>query len=162
MNKTGSLLFAGFLLIAGSMKAQSSESFAKGIIGTWHGTGTLFKQQASFQMTWENSLNSKFIKLTFKNSFEAKPSVERVMDAHAYYQLDQNSGYWFDSRGMMLPLKLEVDQNTLTVLWGDTSSERGKTIYAIDDSDRLSVQDFVLKDDTYVLFGEANYLRVEK
>ena len=144
------------------MEAQAVDGFTKAIIGEWQGNGTLFNREASFQMKWENALNSKFIKLTFTNSFKDKSGVEREMNAEAYYHLAQNAGYWFDSRGIMLPLKLEISENAMTVLWGDASSESGKTTYAIDDSNRVLVQDFVLKERTYVLFGEASYQRSEE
>ena len=153
---------AALFFLVGKMEAQASKDFAKTIIGSWQGKGTLFDQEASFEMTWENTLNSKFIKLSFKNSFKDQSGVVRVMKAHAYYRLTQNTGYWFDSRGVMLPLKLEIEGNSMTVLWGEASSERGKTVYAMDDSNHLSVQDFVLKGDSYALFGEAIYRRLEE
>ncbi len=162
MNKRIFLLLAASLLIAGKTVAQTSESFVKAVIGNWQGKGTLFNQEASFHMKWENALSSKFVKLTFKNSFKDKSGVDREMNAHAYYRLMQNTGYWFDSRGIMLPLTLEISENSMTVLWGDASSERGKTIYSIDNLNHISVQDFVLKGGSYALFGEATYKRSEK
>lgn len=162
MNKTKILLCAILLLVVSKMEAQAVDGFAKAIIGEWQGNGTLFNQEASFQMKWENTLNSKFIKLTFTNSFKDKSGAEREMNAEAYYHLTQNAGYWFDSRGTMLPLKLEISENAMTVLWGDASSENGKTIYTIDNTNHVNVKDFVLKDDTYALFGEASYRSSEE
>ena len=153
MKKTLDTLILLFLF--GSIQAQSSQSFAETILGTWNGTGTLFGQEATFHMKWENSLNAKFIKLTFSNTF----GENRTMDANAYYRLEQHSGYWFDSRGTMLPLQVDIDSDTMTVLWGNEATENGKTIYTIVDSEHLTVQDFVLKEGTYIKFGEAIYRR---
>jgi len=113
-------------------------------------------------MKWENELNAKFIKLTFENRFTDKSSMERVMNAYAHYFLGQNKGYWFDSRGIILPLSLDINENSMTVLWGNESSEKGKTIYSIADEKNLIVQDFVFKDDSYEPFGEAKYKRLEE
>ena len=113
-------------------------------------------------MKWENALNDKFIKLNFKNSFKDRSGAERVMKASAYYNFKQKKGYWFDTRGMMLPLKLEINENSMIVLWGDKLTEQGKTIYSINENRQLNVQDFVFKDDSYFLFGEATYKKVNK
>ena len=154
------LLFV--LLIVGGTQAQPSQDFTKTILGVWNGNGSLFGQEATFNMKWENELNDKFIKLSFENRFSDKSGVERVMKASAYYNLKENRGYWFDTRGMMLPLKLEIKEYSMTVIWGNETTETGKTIYSIVDEEHLSVQDFVFKDNSYLLFGEATYERLKK
>ncbi len=154
------LLF--FLFVIGSTQAQSSPDFTENILGVWNGNGTLFGQKATFSMKWENELNDKFIKLSFENRFNDKSGVERVMKANAYYNLKENRGYWFDTRGMMLPLKLEVKEDSMTVFWGNETTETGKTIYSIIDNEHVHVQDFVFRDGSYVPFGEATYERLKK
>lgn len=147
------------LSLLGNIHSQSLQDFSETILGSWKGTGTLFGQKASFSMQWKNELNSKFIELTFENRFSDKSGVERVMKAIAYYHVERNKGYWFDSRGMMLPLDLQIDDLTMTVLWGDEGSERGKTIYSILDKEHLSAEDFVFKDGSYMPFGKALYIK---
>jgi hypothetical protein len=154
------LLF--LLIIVGNLYSQSSQDFTKSILGSWIGNGTLFKQQANFNMKWENDLNDQFIKLSFKNSFEDQSGVERVMKASAYYSIQQNVGQWFDTRGMILPLKLEISENSMVVFWGNELTERGKTIYTIIDNEHLTVQDFVFNDISYLQFGEATYERLKE
>lgn len=161
-NSFYSLVLFFLLFIVLSAQAQSRQGFADAVLGVWEGGGTLFKQMATFNMEWETKLNDKFIKLTFKNSFKAASGVETTMSANAYYHLEQRKGHWFDSRGMMLPLKLDINGQTMTVLWGDESTERGKTIYSVIDKEHINVQDFVFRDNLYLLFGEANYKRVKK
>jgi len=153
------LLF--LLSIVGSLQAQSNQDFANTILGNWIGNGALFKQKATFNMTWKNDLNDKFIKLSFENKFYDNSGVERVIKASAYYNLKQNKGYWFDTRGMMLPLELEISEQSMVVLWGNELTEKGKTIYSIIDKEHLKVQDFVFKDNSYLLFGEATYERLK-
>ena len=151
------LFFA--LLIIGFAQGQSNHRITEKILSNWQGGGKLFGQEATFSMKWENDLNNKFLKLSFKNSFIDDSSIERVMKANAYYRLNEGKGYWFDTRGMMLPLNLEVNENSIVVLWGDEETEMGKTIYSAIDNDQIRVQDFVLKDNAFIPFGEAVYTR---
>ncbi|TAI48826.1 hypothetical protein [Flagellimonas allohymeniacidonis] len=152
------LLFCSIILV-GNIHAQTQGVFSETLLGGWNGTGTLFNQKASFKMQWENELNSKFMVLNFENRFNDKSGVERVMNAKAYYNLEQNKGVWFDSRGMILPLVLEINNDSMTVLWGDQETEKGKTIYSLVDDEHMSVEDFVFKDNSYMLFGRALYLK---
>lgn len=146
-----------FLLAVTGIHAQEDTTFKEGIMGPWEGKGTLFGTDATFKMHWETALNDKFLRLSFQNAFVDKSGTQRVMKANAYYNLGKKEGYWFDSRGLMLPLTLEPDVQSLIVLWGDESSERGKTIYTLLDKERLSVEDYVFKDNAYVPFGKALY-----
>ena len=160
MKDTCNIFVLFFLLvIGGNIHSQSPQGFSEMILGSWKGAGTLFGQKASFNMRWENELNSSFVELTFENRFSDKSGVERVMNAIAYYHLERKKGHWFDSRGVMLPLDLQIDNLTMIVLWGDEGSERGKTIYSFLDKEHLSVEDFVFKDDSYVPFGKALYIK---
>ncbi len=151
-----------FLIFFGTINAQSTTSFSDLIIGNWVGNGTLFGQKATFKMLWEYELNDKFIKLIFENSFEDGSGIERVMRANAYYDFKQNKGFWFDSRGLMLPISMIIEDHAMTVLWGDDTTEKGKTIYSIIDNEHIKVEDFVFKDNKYLPFGEAEYVKLEK
>lgn len=154
-------IIAYFLLITFNGFSQVNDTFKNNITGQWTGMGSLFGQEATFTMHWENILENKFMKLTFMNQFKDKSGNEMSMHANGYYDLDQNKGYWFDSRGMMLPLKLELNENSLTVLWGDASAEKGKTIYTLNKGE-IDVQDFVFRNDQYIPFGKANYKKITK
>lgn len=155
--KKATTLFLLFAVV--TIQSQTSHNFTKSILGTWIGNGTLFEQNATFNMKWESELNNKFVRLSFENKFMDQSGTSRVLKASAYYNFNQNLGYWFDTRGMILPLKLEIKEHSMMVLWGDELTEKGKTIYTIINKDHLSVQDFVFKDNTYLLFGEASYER---
>ena len=146
-----------FAISAIASFAQSSQSFSEFIIGIWVGQGTLFGQEAAFTMEWEHTLQTKFLRLAFVNSFKDQSGIERRMNAEAFYNLHENKGYWFDSRGTMLPLKLELTEQSMTVLWGDEKTEQGKTVYTTLDKDQVKVEDFVLKEGAYVPFGKARY-----
>jgi hypothetical protein len=151
-----------FIFIATFGLTQSSTDFQNTIIGNWNGKGTLFGTQASFSMEWGQVLNKKFIKLVFENKFEDQSGVERVMNAHAYYDLTSMKGQWFDSRGMILPLRLEINDNMMTVFWGSDNTEQGKTVYSILDGEKMNVQDYVLRNENYQAFGEAQYEKIKE
>ncbi len=150
------------LLATGVINAQSSQDLSEKLYGEWSGMGSLFGTDANFSMTWEPELNNAFLKLTFQNKFKDGSGQERVMNAVAYYDIKNGKGQWFDSRGVMLPLQLEITEDSMTVLWGDEDSEKGKTIYMIKSDDQIEVHDFVLRDDDYSQFGTAQYNRVEQ
>jgi hypothetical protein len=138
--------------------AQAQKTFAERALGSWEGTGTLFGMEARFNMEWENTLNGKFLKLTFQNRFKDQRGKERVMDAHGYYNIADGKGQWFDSRGQVLPLLLSMDKKTLKVFWGDDGTEQGKTIYMIVGK-KMAVEDYVMKDGMLSPFGKAEYVR---
>ncbi|MDJ0645452.1 MAG: hypothetical protein QNJ57_05640 [Flavobacteriaceae bacterium] len=161
-NTIAKLILSLFMVVTGTKQAQQSQSFSEKLLGSYKGTGTLFGQKATFTMTWEKALNDRFMRLAFENRYHDTSGTERILKATAYYDFRQNKGYWFDSRGTMLPLRLEVVENSMTILWGDETTEKGKTIYLIEDKTQLNVQDFVYRDTAYVPFGKASYNRIEK
>ena len=134
------------------------------IEGVWNGQGNLFGKEANFEMTWEKTLNSKFFKLTFSNEFSDKEGNIRSLKSQAYYKIMDNEeleGYWFDSRGLILPLKASFADSQLTVFWGDDTTEKGKTVYTINDDGTIDVKDYFRTKDDYKHFGSANYVKVE-
>jgi len=105
-------------------------------------------------MNWEWTLDKKFVRLTFQN---------KVIKAEAFYQATgakEYIGTWFDSRGMILPLKAGVEDSALVTLWSSPETEQGRTIYRLMDADKLKVSDFFLKDNEWHQFGEVVYNRV--
>ena len=153
MKKTLILLSLSLSL---SFGAFAQKTFADRAIGSWEGTGTLFGMEARFSMEWEKTLGDKFLKLTFQNRFMDQNNQVRTMDAQAYYNTATGKGQWFDSRGQNLPLSLEIEKKTLKVLWGDENSEQGKTVYVIVGK-KMAVEDYVMRDGEFSLFGKAEY-----
>jgi hypothetical protein len=140
--------------------AQPGPAFPDKILGEWAGTGSLFGKQASFSMTWKAPLGGHFLSLEFHNSYTASPGVDSSMDAQAYYHLKTGRGYWFDSRGQVLPLQFEINGDTMTVFWGDEATEKGKTLYTISPSG-VEVLDFVCRKKEYAPFGNAAYQKID-
>ncbi len=156
-------IYMGLLLVflTSNLTAQNNEKdtlqhLCKSLLGHWEGKGTLMGNPATFRMQWSTSLNNQFIQLKFSNSFTDKQGIMRTLESRAYYNFNTRQGVWVDSRGVILPLKLEFTSNTLTVLWGNTQTEQGKTIYKVEKS-TIKVEDHVLNKGNYFLFGTASY-----
>jgi hypothetical protein len=133
-------------------------------LGTWQGEGTLFGADARFSMKWEWVLEQKFVRLTFQNEISNPDDASRILKAQAFYkQLEAGEleGTWFDSRGMVLPLRARAEQATLTTHWGTEATEQGRTVYRLRNENQVEVEDSVLKDGQWHLFGQATYRRVD-
>jgi hypothetical protein len=153
------LLVAVFGQPAPAQEASLIDRFT----GAWEGHGELFRTDATFSMKWEWVLARKFVHLTFQNRVQGSGGVERVLEAQAFYKPSgegEFEGTWFDSRGMVLPLRASVEDSTLTVLWGTPETEQGRTIYRLIEENKIAVEDLVLKGDQWHPFGHASYGRL--
>ncbi len=151
-----------FSLVSLETKAQKADSFFTQLEGAWVGKGNLFGTPATFTMNWTKELSGKFAELSFSNAFKDKDGNVQKMEAKGLYKLTNepsSEGHWFDSRGVMFGLKYTIDGNVLTVLWGDSNIEEGKTEYVINNANKVVVTDYVLRNGAFNQFGEATYQR---
>lgn len=128
--------------------------------GQWEGTGELFGQEAQYKMSWEEVLEGQYIKLTFSNEII---SNGQGIKAEAYYKSSGEHdviGKWFDNRGYFVEIEGTLSENSLTNHWVN-EHEQGKTIYILTSQKTISVEDFVWKNEEYVPFGKAEYLKIE-
>lgn len=142
-------LTSGFLL--------AQESVPETFFGEWTGEGTLFGNDAQFEMKWEEVLNGQFIRLSFENRFS---NGGFSMTAHGYYKLNEDgtfTGQWFDSRGVSFPLKGVFTSTQLTTEWEHSDVEKGRTEYEVLEQGTIRVIDFVFRDGSYQKFAEATY-----
>lgn len=156
------LTIAMVSLTSGLTAAQEATLFDQ-FIGDWGGKGKLMNADAEFRMTWEWVLERNFVRLTFQNKMRGSDGTERMLKAQAFYKPQPSgdlTGTWFDSRGMVLPLKARVEHDTLTTLWGSPETEQGRTEYRKLNEGRIEVKDFVLKNGEWRQFGHAIYKRV--
>ena len=145
----------------GQNEAQPLETF----LGTWHGEGTLFNGSATFKMVWEKDLGYAFYKLTFENEFLDSTGKKTHLQAVAYYKpTDENrfTGFWFDSRGMILPLQATFNKGSLETIWGNEQTERGKTVYTFKNDGTAMVKDYILKSGLSMQFGDAQYKKANE
>jgi len=159
----GILFFASFFFLFSNNSAQQTK-LIDNFLGEWKGTGKLFVNDAEFFMKWEKTLGDKFIQLDFKNSFKLQNGKEITMTAKAFYKHESENnfkGTWFDSRGMILPLKSNIDQNAFITFWGTPETEQGKTIYKFFEDNTIQTEDYVLKNGEWKQFGTADYKKTE-
>ena len=129
----------------------------------WSGAGHLMGKDATFTMDWKRVLSNKFIKLEFQNKWISEDDERIIFKATALYQIVNNNmlvGSWFDNRGMILPLSGTINENELTILWGNEDTEMGKTIYYYNKATKkITVADFVMTEGKYAAFGSATYVK---
>ena len=130
--------------------------------GHWEGTGVILGQPSRVQMDWARTLADRFARLTFVSHIGAEPKTQRF-EGHAYYQAagpDHYRATWFDSSGLVRPIRATSTSGTLVAAWGTPDTEEGETTYRLTLPDRLDVVDRVKgKDGTWREFGRSTLSR---
>ncbi|MEQ8526013.1 hypothetical protein [Gracilimonas sp.] len=142
-----------------SQDVTAQQNLEQHFIGSWQGTGHLMGSEATFDMRWQKKLGGQFLKLTFQNSRTPENSSPVIFNAIAMYRpgAKEWTGTWFDVRGISFPLKGHVEDKTLTVDWGSSDTEQGRTVYALQNDGSMIVTDFILQQGSYTEFGKATY-----
>ncbi|MAL17541.1 MAG: hypothetical protein CL670_14875 [Balneola sp.] len=137
----------------------AQKNLSQHFIGSWQGTGNLMGSEATFDMRWEKELGGQFLKLTFQNSRTPENSSPVTFNAIAMYRPGEKgwTGTWFDVRGISFPLKGQVEGNTLSVDWGRSDTEQGRTVYALQNDGSMIVTDFIQQQGIYTQFAKATY-----
>lgn len=157
------LLHVVFLLIPLHLLAQNS-IFEK-MSGNWKGTGVVSGMTSEIEMKWESVLAEKFYRLSFKNNMKGKNS-NVIFEGIAFYKSksrNETEGSWFDSFGLIRPIKAMVESDKLSAEWGNKETEEGKTVYHLVGTDKLEVVDSVKsKDGTWREFGRSTLIRIKE
>jgi hypothetical protein len=128
----------------------------------WRGEGEVQDMPAPIRLRFRDAIGGRGRHLVFENRMRGKDSKELVFSAEALYRCDAKGacyGHWYDSRGMVLPLRATAEADRLVVEWGDAATERGRTTYAID-GETLRITDEVLgKDGAWKTFGGTSAKR---
>jgi hypothetical protein len=138
-------------------------AFLSRLEGNWAGEGKAFGMSTKMQIKWEWVLQKKFLRLTLKNEMSA-PNRPQVFEGQAYYQSvgpDKFEAHWFDSRGIVFPIRAQLEGDALVASWGSPDKEEGKTTYRLVDDSTLEVIDTVKqKDGTWREFGRVTLKRI--
>lgn len=160
-NSILTLLLSAVLVLFPTTDSSTQKSDFDIFIGNWTGKGTLFGTEGNFSMSWKKTVDDKFIELNFENMYTTADGTKQKLSAKAIYWFTDEEhlkGNWYDSRGVVFPLKAEFKKKTLTALWGDDDSEeRGKTVYQLTDNKNIIVTDFVWQNGKMNPFGKATY-----
>ncbi len=136
--------------------------------GDWEGTGMTLGLEAHATLSWEEVLDRQFLKLTLRNEMKAPDGTTQLFEAHAYYQMGmdtrtgavQGTGTWFDSRGMVFPIRCVMEETTLRSRWGTPETEEGESIYRMLPDGTMEIVDSVKVPDGAMLeFSRITFRR---
>lgn len=127
----------------------SDHTFLQKLKGEWSANGKAFGMPARITMSWQPSLQDKFMQLTYRMEMKSSNGTVQTFEGTAFYQPvneHEVKATWFDSGGEMHPIKGTIDGTTLTSIWG-TDAKLGKTTYQFLDDDRIEIVDSIRKSD---------------
>ena len=157
------VLLAWMIVPAGAQPpaAATPDPVIDFMTGRWEGTGTILGQPARAALEWTPVLDGRFARLTWLSHIGVAPKVQRF-EGHAYYQRAAvGRAMWFDSSGMVRPIRAAIDDGALVATWGTPETELGETTYRRVGSDRLEVTDRVLgKNGEWREFGRSTLRRL--
>lgn len=149
------LLVTILLVLSGQ---ASAENVWGKLAGHWQGSGEVSGMSASIELQFRPAFGGRGYHLTFDNRMRGKDDKVWPFAAEALYVCDAEGtcrGHWYDSRGMVLPLKATTASDRLVVEWGDAGTERGRTTYRLE-GDGIAITDEVMgKDGAWKVFGET-------
>lgn len=156
-------VYLTFSIAAFGQTNSTNGDFLKRFIGTWKGEGKITGLDSKIVMTWENVLDGKFVKLSFRNEMKKKDGGTQIFEGIAFYKAKdahKYQGNWFDSGGEALPIEAQVVGNALTSTWGTEGAKLGQTNYRLMDEQKMEVVDSVkLPNGTWYVFGRAVYFK---
>ncbi len=94
----------------------------------------------------------------------AADGTEYRFQAHAYYRAGDDgaiTGTWLDSRGVTLPLTGTAGEASMDIEWGSEATERGRSRYRITGDTLEVVDEVLLPDGQWRVFGRSTLRRVE-
>jgi len=156
-------LLMGLLGLATVTNASETDIWRQ-LHGDWRGSGEVNQRPAELSLSFRPAFGGRGHHLQFANRMQTAPEQTWTFAAEALYLCTEPTrcrGHWYDNRGMVLPLSVQVEAHALRVEWGDASTERGRTVYRIDDGGALLIEDEVLsKEGAWRTFGRGRLERV--
>jgi hypothetical protein len=145
------------------------------LAGRWAGSGTILGQPSRVELAVERVLAGRFTRLTWVSHIGEGPKAQRF-EGHAYYRradAEVNEGTWFDSGGMVRPLRAARASrgvvgsvgttDAVVALWGTPDTEQGETTYRRVSTDALEIVDRVLgKNGEWREFGRTTLTRTSR
>ena len=132
------------------------------LAGHWAGSGTILGQPSQVELVVERVLDARFTRLTWISHIGLAPKTQRF-EGHAYYRNTlpgENDGTWFDSGGMVRPLRASRAADAVVTLWGSPETEQGETTYRRLSADTLEIVDRVRgKNGEWREFGRSTLTR---
>ncbi len=156
------LLVLAVIVAARPLPGQESDPIFEHLTGEWIGEGTLMGRTAQFTMIWKHQRG--FAILEFTNAFvNTDQQATPVLNAIAVYRTSPANpeAVWLDSRNQRVEIRWETSDSTLVSHW-TAATEAGRTTYHVVSTDQVEVVDEVVSNDTWRIFGTAEYRRVHE
>jgi hypothetical protein len=122
--------------------------------GQWAGEGKVLNQPAEVRISWEWTLDGRFLRLTFLNQIGP-----RRFEGHAYYKAIDDGRYrgtWFDNTGAIRPIEARREGDAIVARWGTADTELGETAYRLMPDGSMEIIDRVqAKDGGWREFGRV-------
>jgi hypothetical protein len=122
------------------------------LVGAWRGEGRRMGETLPARLNVRPVLGRHFFEFVYSSG---------TFEGRAIYR-DAGGGswraWWFDSRGVTLPITATAAGRALTADWGDAATERGRTVYRLLDDGRLEITDSVRTTTDGVLRPFATHL----
>jgi|GEM_PF-1507689 len=139
---------------------------AKGLepfLGSWQSGKTVFGQEADSHMHWTPALEGRFIRLDYAINPANKEAEKSIFSGVAFYKIAEGpelKAFWADTTGDLHPITAQMEDQTLTAIWGIAGQKLGKTRYELTAPDVMRVTDWIMRDGEYRQFNDNEFSRV--
>jgi hypothetical protein len=132
--------------------------------GEWSGNGEMFGRASSVTLSIKPALKDSVTELHYIAHLPAGPAAPAFhFQGRGLYKIGAKgkvTGQWSDSEGNFHPIGGNVSSGRMVTVWGQPSTEIGRSVYALDDKGELTVSDSVLTaDGDWRIFAMARYHR---
>ncbi|MEM7637939.1 MAG: hypothetical protein AAF269_02660 [Pseudomonadota bacterium] len=156
MSKLITAIAASCALFAPVCAAAAPASFR--FVGDWQGACDAWGVPATCTAIWRPGQHESHLVQDY--SIVSNKDGTRIFSGRGLYRIidGEVDGIWEDSRGQILPLGGSFEDDTLTVIWGDATSEIGRSVYRLQ-ADGLAATDSVLTESGWRTFMSIDYAR---
>lgn len=156
--KTPALLAAIAIIAAPLAAAEPEPAPSLEVLGSWQSACDAWGTPATCTATWSEGKHKSLLVQDY--TIVSVEGEVQIFSGRGLYRVKDGAvdGIWEDSRGQILPLAGRYEGDTLNVIWGDASSEIGRSVYTLSD-DGLRAVDSVLTEDGWRPFMTIEYQR---
>ena len=158
MRTFGTTLMTLALFAPGTLAADPLHD----LLGAWRSDSLAFGLPAESTMQWTPVLDGRFVRLQHRIEMRAEDGSSSVFKGVAHYRDNGEDGahaYWADSSGDLHPIRVAREKSALVAHWGVAGAKQGRTRYELLDADRVRVTDWLLTDDGWRQFNQAEFSR---
>ncbi len=142
--------------------ADAAEPFAIDVLeGRWASLDPAYGVAARSSLVIEQIYDGAMYRFTYDVQGADSGAPVRVFSGVAHYRREPGEnlhGQWADSNGALMDITAQMQAQTLTSTWQNTSG-KGQTRYTRLDENTLRVEDYRYTDDTWQVFNALTFQR---